>query len=172
MIIQDFVTMGVKYVQFYRNCGEMPDFEEKSYNFLFSEIMNDFDEKGIKNTGDWLKYYSTDGNDFDEIARLAELYYERVLKAEYDLIDFGERMVAFHGIVLYAKEMDVEIPSNNIRLKGKIIANLIEIIRLYVLYLKGYLSVRGEILVSDTSKMTFYNVWKGSGIEKEMPITL
>lgn len=159
-----------KLINFYEDNSTMPDIETRMTNFLFSAIINDLQEKDIKSFGDWLKYYSSDGNSFEDIVSLTESYYFKALKRELNVITMEEKVLIHNAIALYSLEMDIEMPKGNIL--NTVILTFIEIIRHYNLFLKGYLSLRGKIMISDRSKTEFYTVWSGGSFKKELPINL
>lgn len=160
-----------KMMIFYQNTITMPDIEERMDDYLFGEIYNDFQEKGIKSFGDWLKYYSTDGNNFQDIVDVTEAYYFKALTEKFDNITIEEKIIAHNALALYSLEMDIDKPRG--RLIGTIISTFIEIVRHYNLYIKGYLLMRGNVFISDRTKTKFFSVWSnGSTFNKEMPITL
>jgi len=159
-----------KYVQFYENWHESPNIEEKLFSFLFSEIYNDLVEKNIKTLSDWLKYYSTDSNDFNEIVKHVDSYHEKILMSQFDNVTFAEKILGFNSFALYAREMDIDIPKNT-AFQGKIMGTFMEFVRYYDLVLKGYLFVKGDILVSDPNKSTFYSEWIAGSVKKQLQIT-
>jgi hypothetical protein len=170
-MITGFNPIKRKLSEFYQENMTMPDVEECMSNFLHSEIINDLLEKNIRNCEDWLKYYSSNGNNFEDIVNLTEGYYFKALQQDYDNINLEEKVLAFNVVALYCIEMDIEKPTG--RLVGTIISSFIEIVRHYNLFLKGYLSMRGEVLISNRTKVEFYSLWtNGSTFVKEMPITL
>lgn len=163
----DTIDIQKRYMQFYENWQEVPNIEVKLFSFLFSEIYNDLIEKNIKTLDDWLKYYSTDKNDFSEIVKLVNSYHEKILTCQFDNVSFNEKVLGFNSFALYAREMDIDIPNDSI-FQGKIMATFMEFVLHYDLVLKGYLSVKGDIFVSDSKKSIFYT----SGNEKkEIQIT-
>jgi len=147
-----------------------PDREDKLAKFLFSEICNDLQEKKIKSFQDWLVYYSTQTNEFDEIVKLVESYYYKALRQDLNAITLEEKIMAYNAVSLYSIEMDVDMPVG--RFAGSIISIFIEIIRHYNLVLKGYLQLKGNILISDKNKSQFFSVWDAGNVKKEIPITL
>jgi len=147
-----------------------PDKEDKLAKFLFSEIFNDLQSKGIKNFQDWLVYYSTQTNDFQEIVKLVESYYYKAIRQELVAITIEEKIMAYNAVALYSIEMDVDMPVG--RFAGSIINIFIEIIRHYNLVLKGYLLLKGNILISDRNQSKFFSVWEAGNVRKEIPITL
>jgi hypothetical protein len=161
----------VKLVSFYNENIGMSDLETRITNFLLSEIINDLMEKNIKTFGEWLEYYSKNSDSFDEVVNLSDSYYVKVLKQELPQITLEEKVLVYNAIALYCVEMDVDRPTG--KLFGKIVGTFIEVLRHYNLYIKGYLSLRGDILISDRSKTEFYNVWSdGNTFNKEIPVTL
>lgn len=164
-------NIKAKYVAFYDNSEALPNIEDSLFKFLFNEIYTDIQYKKIQNFHDWLKYYSTDGNDFEPISKLASSYYEKVLQQKFDDITFEEKVLMFNALALYSIEMDVDAISSE-HFRGKILLTFIEIIEHYKLVIAGYLSLKGQILISDRNKCTFYSVWSADGVEKETPITL
>lgn len=157
--------------EFYDNTIDMPDMEARLGDFLYKEIMNDFLEKKIKNFNDWLKYYSTEGNDFEDVVKLTESYYYKVLRKDLINISMEEKVLIYNAIALYCTEMDVDRPTGT--LFNKIIGTFIEIVRHYNLFLKGFVSLKGEISISDRTKTKFFSVWSnGDSFKKEVPITL
>jgi hypothetical protein len=167
-MVADITLIKEKFTSFYENCVENHDAENKLFNFLFSEIYNDLTEKGIGNFSEWLEYYSK--SNFDLIIELADGFYYKALRSEYDQITFEEKLMAFNAVALYSIEMECEPISGHFR--GKIIGVFIEVIRHYNLVLKGYLSLSGEILISDPKKYMFYTMWSAGAINKKMPIIL
>jgi len=159
-----------KLINFYDDNISVPDLDTRMSNFLFSEVVNDLLEKKIKNLGDWLKYYSTDGNDLDDILVLTESYYYKALRRDLESISMEEKILIYNAIALYSIEMDIEKPEGKIM--NTVILTFIEIVRHYGLFVKGYLSMKGELLISDRSKSQFYTVWEGGSFKKELPITL
>jgi len=159
-----------KLINFYDDNISVPDLDTRMSNFLFSEVVNDLLEKGIKNFGDWLKYYSTDGNDLDDIVTLTESYYYKALKRDLDGISMEEKILIYNAIALYSIEMDIDKPEGKIM--NTVILTFIEIVRHYALFIKGYLSMKGDLLISDRSKSQFYTVWNAGSYKREMPITL
>jgi hypothetical protein len=155
---------------FYNDGMSLPDIESRMGDFLNKELMNDFIEKKIKNFQDWLKYYSTEGNNFEDIVRLTESYYYKVLRQDLLSITLEEKVVIYNAIALYCTEMDVEKPTGS--LFNKIVRTFIEIVRHYNLYLKGFVSLRGEVSISNREKIQFFSVWKDASYTKEVPITL
>lgn len=168
----DYNGMRARYSEFYENWKNSYNLEEKLFKYLFSEVYNDLLSKNIRTFGDWLKYYSTDTNDFSEILRIVNSYYDKILAGRFDLVTWEERVIGFNSFAIYAIEMDVDMPRDNNTLQGKIMLTFTEIVLNYGLVLKGYLSVRGDILISDNKKCTFYTVWTGSGYKIDQPITL
>lgn len=133
--------------------------------------MNDFIETGIKDFNDWLVYYSTEGNNFEDIVKLIESYYYKALRQDLSSVTIEEKVLVFNAIALYCTEMDVERPRG--QLFSKIIYTFIEIVRHYNLHLKGFLSLKGKVLISNRSESKFFSVWSnGSESPKEIPITL
>lgn len=163
-------NIGMKVESFYLDCIDMPDIESRLGKFLFSEIVNDLNDRKIENLGDWLKYHSTNVEDFNEIVTLSEGYYYKALKRDLDSITFDEKILIYNSIALYSIEMDVEMPTGV--LLSNVIQTFIEIIRHYDLFLKGYLSLEGEILISNRTKCRFFSNWETSTFKKKMPITL
>lgn len=164
-------TIQDKLLRFSEDNISMPDLESRISNFLFSQIINDLKDKGIKTFGEWLKYYSTEGNDFEEVVVMSEAYYYKALRRDFDSISLEEKILVYNAIALYCIEMDIERPTG--KLFGMIINTFIEIVRHYNLSIKGYLSLKGDVLISDRSKSQFYSVWSnGSTFKREMPITL
>lgn len=151
----NFNDIQSKYNEFYENCESLPDLETRLFNFLFSEIYNDLSSKEIKTLEDWLKYYSTDGNNLNEIVQLCNSYYEKVVQGNFELITFEEKVLGFNSLVLYAIEMDAEFPQESMSFRGNILATFFEIVYRYNLVLQGYLSVRGQILISNRSQCEF-----------------
>lgn len=162
-------NIGMKVESFYLDCIDMPDLETRLSNFLFSEVVNDLKDRNIHSFGEWLKYHA-EGNNFPEITTLSEGYYYKALKRDYLNISFDEKILIFNAIALYSIEMDVERPVG--QLLNDVILTFIEIIRHYDLFLKGYLSVDGEILISDRTKCRFFSTWETATFKREMPITL
>lgn len=160
-------NISLKIESFYLDSKDMPDLETRLSEFLFSEIVNDLIDRNIHSFHDWLRYYS---NDFKEITTLIEGYYENALKRNYEDISFTEKILIYNAIALYSIEMNVEKPVG--LLANEVIHTFIEIIRHYDLFLKGYLSVDGEILISNRNKCRFYSLWETSTMKKEIPITL
>lgn len=160
----------MKVESFYLDCMDMPAIESRLKKFLFSEIVNDLKDRKIENFSDWLKYYSRNKEDFNEIVTLSEGYYYKALKRDLENITFEEKILIYNSLALYSIEMDIEMPS------GVLINNVIEtfivINRYYNLFLKGYLSVEGEILISNRTKCSFFNHWEASSFKKKIPITL
>jgi hypothetical protein len=167
----DFNGMRARYSEFYVNWKDTRDLEDKLFMYLFSEVYNDLLSKDIKTFGDWLKYYSTDTNDFSEVVKIVNSYYDKILTRDFDNVTWEERVIGFNSFALYAMEMDIDVPRET-SLQGKIMLLFTEIVMNYDLVLKGYLSVRGEILISDHKKSQFYTVWTGSGYAIDQPITL
>jgi hypothetical protein len=164
-------NIKARYAAFYDNSAALPDIEDSLFKFLFNEILIDIRSKNIRNFHEWLKYYSTDGTDFEPICKLASSYYEKVLQQKFDDIIFDEKVLMFNALALYSIEMDVD-PVEDARFRGTIFQTFIEIIEHYKLVLGGYLSLKGQILISDRNKCTFYSVWSANGVNKETPITL
>lgn len=157
------------FINFYNEYMELPDIENKLNNFLFSELINDFNDKKINNFGDWLKYYSTE-NDFSEIVTLTESYYYKALSKNFNDVTLEEKILMHMAVALYSREMDIDRPQGQII--NTIIMTFIEVIRHYNLLLDGYLSLKGDILISDRNRCQFYSVWSGGNYKKEMPIIL
>lgn len=166
----DYIGIQKRYVQFYENWQEAPNIEAKLFSFLFSEVYNDLVEKNIKTLSDWLKYYSTEDNDFNEIVKLVDSYHEKILMGQFEKVTFAEKVLGFNSFALYAREMDIDIPKDT-TFQGRIMATFMEFVRHYDLVLKGYLSVKGDILVSDRKKSTFYSEWIAGSVKKELQIT-
>lgn len=166
----DYIGIQERYVQFYNNWQETPNIETKLFSFLFSEVYNDLVEKNIKTLSDWLKYYSTEKNDFNEIVKLVNSYHEKILMSQFDQVSFAEKILGFNAFVLYAREMDIDIPRDT-TYQGIIIATFMEFVMHYDLVLKGYLSVKGEILISDRKQCKFYSEWIAGSMKKELQIT-
>ena len=159
-----------KLINFYDDNISVPDLDTRMFNFLFSEVVNDLLDKNINNLGDWLRYYSTDGNDLDDIVVLTESYYYKALRRDLESISMEEKILIYNAIALYSIEMDIDKPEGKIM--NTVILTFIEIVRHYSLFVKGYLSMKGDLLISDRSKSQFYSVWDAGSIRKEMPITL
>jgi hypothetical protein len=148
----------------------VPDLDTHMSNFLFSEVVNYLHDKSIKDLGDWLRYYSTDGNYLDNIVVLTESYYYKALRGDLESISMEEKILIYNAIALYSIEMDIDKPEGKII--NTVILTFIEIIRHYNLFVKGYLSMKGDLLISDRNKSQFYSVWNAGSIKKEIPITL
>lgn len=161
-----------RYIIFYQNWSNADNLEGRLFKYLLAEVHNDLIEKDIKTFADWLKYYSTDTNDFNKIVNLANSYYEKILGGKLDDVTFEERLLGFNSLALYALELDIEFPKDSTRLQGTIMASFIEIILNYDLVLKGYLSVKGDILIHNKKQCTFYSVWSAGNVRKEVPINL
>lgn len=166
------ISLRERYIEFYNNWSTSHNLEEKLFKYLFSEVYNDLLSRNIKTLGEWLKYYSTDGNQFNEIVSYVNSYYEKILSGRLEDVTFEERLLGFNAIALYALEMDIDFPRDNNRLQGTIMASFIEIVMNYDLVLKGYLSVKGDLLIHDRKRCTFYSVWEAGKIRKEVPINL
>jgi hypothetical protein len=166
----DYIGIGKRYVQFFDNWQKSPNIEAKLFSFLFSEVYNDLLDKGIETLEDWLKYYSTDDNDFSEIVKLVTSYHDKILMAQFDQVTFAEKVLGFNAFAIYVREMDIDIPKNTV-FQGKIMATFIEFVMYYDLVLKGYLSVKGDMLISDRNKCKFYNERSAGNVKKELQIT-
>lgn len=171
-MIQNDSGIRERYVECYKTWENTYNLEERLFKCLFSEVYNDLVSKKIKTLADWLNYYSTDTNNFSEVVKLVNSYYEKILGSRLDEVTFEEKLIGFNALVLWELEMDVELPRGNTSLQGTIMASFMEIIVNYDLVLKGYLSVKGDILISDRKQYTFYTEWIAGNIKKELPITL
>ena len=166
----DYIGIQERYVQFYENWQETPNIEANLFSFLFSEVFNDLADKNIKTLSDWLKYYSTDDNDFSEIVKIVNSYHDKILMGRFDDVTFPEQILGFNAFALYAREMDIDIPRDT-TFQGKIMATFMEFVMHYDLVLKGYLFVKGNILISDRKQCVFYSEWIAGSQRKELQIT-
>lgn len=171
MDVRGLDLIKARFAAFYESSESLPNIEEKLFKFLFNEIFNDLRSKNVKSFHDWLIYYSTEGNDINDVSILCQSYLEKVLQKRSDEITIEEKVLMFNALALYSIEMDIE-PVDNSNLRGKIFQTFIEIIEHYKLVQLGYLSMKGQILISDRNKCTFYSVWSAGGVVKETPINL
>jgi hypothetical protein len=168
----DYNGFRERYLEFFRNWETAYNLEEKLFRYLLSEVYNDLLSKNIKTLGDWLKFYSNDSNDFSVIVKHCNSYYEKILRGEFDKVSFEERLIGFNAFAVYMIEMDIDLPKNDTKLQGFLMATLIETVLNYDLFLKGYLSLNGNPHISNRKSIRFYSVWEAGGVRKEQPITL
>ena len=155
-------------LDFYEDNIDMPDLEIHMTNFLYSKIVNNLKKMKINNFGDWLELHREDN--LEEILTMCESYNLKAMRSEVEYISLRERVLIYNAVALYGIEMDVDRPTG--KLMSTIIYTFIEVIRCYNLFIKGYLSLRGELLISDRKKFQFYNVWGGGSVKKEVPVNL
>lgn len=156
---------------FHMDNAFLPDVEKRVYNFLYGELYKFFNENGVNNLNEWLKYLN-ENNDLPDIVALAESYYNKVFNHQANLLSVEEQFLMYGAIVLYAKELDIEITKDDVSIKGMIINRFIEIIKNYDLVMKGLLKVKGTIMISDLTQFEFYSTWNTGNVTKELPITL
>ncbi len=154
---------------FHMENSYLPDIDKKLYLFIYSELYKFFNDENINNLHDWLNKFD---DDFDFIAELAETYFKKVFNNESHLVNLEEQFLMYAPVVLYAKELDIEIKHEDNIIKGMAINRFIEILKNYDLCRRGHLKVKGVIMVSDLSKFEFYSIDNAGSVRKELPITL
>lgn len=156
---------------FYMDNAFLPDVEKRVYDYLYTELYKFFNENNVNNLNDWIKYL-VENNDFKSIVELADSYYYKVFNRQAELLTVEEQFLMYGAIVLYAKELDVEIMNDDTPIKGMVINRFIEILKNYDLVVKGLLKVEGTIMISDLTKFEFYSTWNAGNVSKQLPITL
>jgi hypothetical protein len=147
----DITKIRISAHNFYENNAELANIDALLAVYLNNEIINDFKSKQIANFHDWLIYYSTDGNDLNDIKDILVSINLKIKENREDEVEFEEKILLYHALALYCLEMEItELPEGE--LKQIIVDNFWKSIFKYCDFLKDLATLEGKIFISDSTK--------------------